>query len=181
MPVIKIENQATSKLPRNALATIDRILTYVPKEHLRGIEKLRLVNTISDPRLAVNKSSALPGLYHPRQANQNAWIEVALDTLLPPSASFLKGLAPRFSFKGNLAAIIFSLVGQNYYFTMRQSVKKNKLESAVRSYTEGLLRQWGEGEHQLRARLFKPLRPFFERWARELKKKQSQAAIKKSS
>jgi hypothetical protein len=179
LAALKIENLTGRTLPRNTLPAIDKILSYVPKEHLRGIEKLKLVGTISDPRLPETQRSTLPGLYHPRQLNQSAWIEVAIETLLPRNGSLFKRIAPRLSFKGNLAAVLYSLVGQHYHFTMRHSVKKNRLEGAVRAYTEGLLKQWGEGEHQLRARIFKPLRPFFEKWAKDLKKKES-AARKKS-
>ncbi len=175
MAGLKIENLTNSTLPKNTLSTVEKILSYVPKEHMRGISRLRLVNTISDPRLPESQRSTLPGLYHPRQLNQPAWIEVAVDTLLPPSASFFKRIAPRLSFKGNLAAVLFSLVGQHYHLTMKHSVNKKRLESGVRAYTEGLLKQWGEGEHQLRARIFKPLRPVFEKWARQLKKKEASA------
>lgn len=175
MAALKIENLATSPLPGHTLQTIEKILSYVPKEHLRGISRLRLVNTINDPRLPESQRSTLPGLYHQKQMNQPAWIEVAIDTLLPPSAPFFKRIAPRLSFKGNLAAVLFSLIGQHYHLTMKHSVNKKRLESAVRAYTEGLLKQWGAGEHQLRARIFKPLQPVFERWARKLRKKEAAA------
>lgn len=173
MAALKIENLSGRSLPRKTLSAIDKILSYVPKEHLLGIERLKLVDTITDPRLPEAQRAALPGLYHPRQLNQPAWIEVAIDTLLPQKGSFFKRIAPRLSFKGNLAAVLYSLVGQHYYFTKRHSVKKTQLEGSVRAYTEGLLKKWGEGEHQTRARLFKPLRPFFEKWAKDLKRKES--------
>ena len=170
---IKIENLSSAKLPRQTLSQVQKILDSLPAEHLRGIDRLRLVDSISDPRLqrAPQRPNALPGLYHPRQGTQPAWLEVSVDALLPRTKPFFKRLLPRLSFKGNLAAIIFSLVGQHYYLTLRHSVKKNQLETAVRAYTEKHLRLWSEGEHTWRARIFKPLQPTLERWARTLQRR----------
>lgn len=168
---IKIENQSSAKLPRQTEGHIDKLLNSLPREHLRGIDRVRLVDAINDPRLRVPQKTALPGLYHPRQGTQPAWLEVAIDALLPRSSPFYKRLMPRLSFKGNLAAIIFSLAGQHYYMTLRHSVKKGQLETAVRTYTEKHLGAWGEGQNTLRARLFKPLQPTMERWARALQRR----------
>lgn len=168
---IKIENFSSSKLPRHTEARIEKILESLPREHLRGIERLRLVDTIADPRLRLPQGNGLPGLYHPRQGTQQAWLEVSVSALLPSSKPFFKRILPRLSLKGNLAAIIFSLVGQHYYLTLRHSVKKSQLEPAVRAYTEKHLRIWNEREHSFRARFFKPLQPTLERWARSLQRR----------
>ncbi|HVF50544.1 MAG TPA: hypothetical protein VNA19_10690 [Pyrinomonadaceae bacterium] len=168
---IKIENLSHAKLPRRTEAQIEKILETIPREHTRGIDRLRLVETINDPRLKIVQKTALPGLYHPRQGTQQAWLEISTDALLPRAKPLHKRLLPRLSFKGNLAAIIFSLVGQHYYLTLRHSVKKGQLESSVRAYTERHLRLWSEREHTLRARLFKPFQPTLERWARSLQRR----------
>jgi hypothetical protein len=78
---------------------------------------------------------------------------------------------PRLSFKGNLAAVIFSLTGQHYYLTLRHSIKKGQLETAVRTYTEKQLRRWQEQQHSFRAKLFKPLQPTLERWGKALQRR----------
>src|ERR1051326_3550539 len=76
---IKIENQYEGTLPRNALANVENALTSVPREHLRGVERLRLVNTVTEPRaLMAAKGQELPGLYHPRQGVKGAWFEIAV-------------------------------------------------------------------------------------------------------
>ncbi|HEV2916097.1 MAG TPA: hypothetical protein VGX92_22645 [Pyrinomonadaceae bacterium] len=170
----KIEDHTSGKLPRQTQSHIEAILDSLPREHLRGLERLRMVDRIADPRLksALKAGAAdLPGLYHPRQGKQGAWLEVALETILPRSKPFLKRLMPRLSFKGNLAAVIFSLVGQHYYLTLRHSIKRGQLETAVRTYTEKQLRRWQEQQHSFRARLFKPLQPTLERWGRALQKR----------
>ena len=167
---IKIENTSTAPLPRNVLAQIEKIIETLPREHLRGIERLRLVDTIADPRFRLQQSSQLPGLYHPRQGLQGAWLEVSMSALLPRSKPFFKRLLPRLSLKGNLAAVIFSLAGQHYYLTLRHSVKKGQIEPLVRAYTEKHLKLWSESEHGWRTRLFKPLQPTFERWAKSLQR-----------
>lgn len=98
---VKIENQYTGKLPRNTLTNVERALASVPREHLRGIERLRLVSVITEPRARMAaKGTDLPGLYHPRQGNQGAWFEVALTPLTSANKPFHKRIIPRLSFKG---------------------------------------------------------------------------------
>src|SRR5438128_7548314 len=99
--------------------------------------------------------------------------------LLPGNKPVHKRLVPRLSFKGNLTATLFSLFGQHYHLTLRHSLKKTQLEPAVRIYTEKQLKLWNEKKHSWRARLFKPLQPTFERWAKGLQKRA--AAEKKKS
>jgi hypothetical protein len=176
---IKIEKQTSAKLPRQTEARLQKMLDFLPREHVRGIDRLRLVDIISDPRVRLPQASQLPGLYHPRQGTQPAWLEIAVDRLLPSQKPFHKRLLPRLSFNNNLAAVVFSLIAQHYHLTLRHSLKKGQLEPAIRAYTEKYLRAWGEREHTLRAKLFKPLQPAFERWARSLQKRA--AAEKKKS
>src|SRR5258708_30955657 len=119
---VKIENQYEGKLPRNTLKNIESALASVPREHLRGIERLRLVSVITEPRARVAaKGTDLPGLYHPRQGNQGAWFEVALIPLTSANKPFRKRIIPRLSFNGNLSALIFFLISQHYHLTFRPS------------------------------------------------------------
>lgn len=172
---IKIENlSARSKLPKKTLQTIDNLLASIPREHLRGIERIRLVDSIKDPRtrnLQKLPQQKLPGLYYPKQGSKPAWIEIALDALLPSEGPFHKRILPRLSFKANVAAVIFSLVGQHHFMTLRHSIRKGQLESFIRDYTEKQLKKWNEKEHGLRARIFKPIQPTLERWARSLQRR----------
>src|SRR3954464_13874042 len=110
---IKIENQYEGKLPRNTIQNIESALETVPREHLRGIERVRLVKVITEPRARVAANlSDLPGLYHPRQGNQGAWLELAVTPLIQANKPFHKRIIPRLTFKGNLVAVVFSLIGQ---------------------------------------------------------------------
>lgn len=169
---IKIDNLSNRQpLPGTLTETINRIVDAAPREHLRGLERIRLVDIINDPRLRAGQTANLPGLYHPRQGSQPAWLEVALDVLMPQSIPFYKRWMSRLSLKTNLAAVIFSLIGQHYLLTLRHSVKKGQFEQSVRVYTEKQMKRWNENEHTFRARLFKPLQPTLERWARSLQKR----------
>lgn len=171
---IKIENHATITLPKKTHSWAEGIINSLPREHLRGVDKIRLVDVISDPRLkALNQRSELPGIYHPRQGAQSAWLEVAVGVLLPSKPPFYKRLMPRLSFKGNLAAVIFSLVGQHYYLTLRHSIKKGQIEVGVKNYAEKHLRLWHQQQQGFRYRLFKPFQPTFEKWGRSLQKRVS--------
>lgn len=177
---IRTENQATFDLPKGTDEHITKVLDFMPMEHLRGLEKIRLVDFINDPRLKnlnVPMKGDLPGLYHPRQGNQAAWMEVSMGALLQPTEGFAKKWMAKTSFKGNLAGLIFSLVGQHYYLTLRHSVKKQSLEPQIRQYAEKNLKTWSEKQSvgSTRAKLFKPFRPMIERWAKWLNKKAAQA------
>lgn len=169
---IKIENQSSTALPTKTERWITDIVNSLSREHLRGVDRIRLVDVITDPRLrAFNQRTELPGLYHPKQGTQSAWLEIAVGVLLSSNSSFFKRLTPRVSFKGNLAAVIFSLIGQHYYLTLRHSVKKSQVEASVKSYTEKQLRLWHEKQGGFRAKLFKPFQPTLEKWGRSLRKR----------
>ena len=177
---IRIENQYEGKLPKNAIETVEDAFNSLPREHTRGIDRIRLVDYISDPRIRGNfQARELPGLYHPKQGPQAPWLEVAVGVLLPTDKPVHKRIVPRMSFKSNLVALVFSLVAQHYHMTLRHSMKKTQYEPAIRAYTEKQLKLWNEKKHSFRARLFKPLQPTFERWAKSLQKRA--AAEKKKS
>ena len=169
---IKVENQVERKLPPGTITLIEEAFDSLPREHSRGLERIRLVEFIVEPRLkGLMQATELPGLYHPRQGPKGAWLEIALGVLLPANKPVHKRLIPRLSFKGNIAATLFSLVGQHYHFTLTHSLKKSQLEPAVRAYTEKHLKSWNEKKHTFRARLFKPIQPTLERWAKGLQKR----------
>lgn len=180
---LKIENQATFDLPKGTDEHIYKVLDYLPTEHIRGLEKVKLVDYINDPRIQkmdIPVKGDLPGLYHPKLQNQNAFMEISMGALLQPTEGFAKRWMAKQSFKGNIAGLIFSLVGQHYYLTLRHSVKKQNLEPQIRQYAEKNLRSWSEQQNtnSFRAKLFKPLRPYIERWAKWLNKKAADAQKK---
>ncbi len=177
---LKIENQTSIDLPKGAEENIRKILAYLPNEHQRGIEKIRLVDFINNPQLKnspVPIKGDLPGLYHPKMQNKNAWLEVSIGALLQPTENFGKRWMAKSAFKTNLAGLIFSLVGQHYYLTLRHSVKRESLEPQIRQYAQKNLKTWSEkqSENSKRAKFFKPLRPYMERWAKWLNKKAAKA------
>lgn len=177
---IKIDNQSSLDLPKGAEDHIRKALKFLPIEHLRGLERVKLVDFINDPRLKnVNMPvpGDLPGLYHPKAGTQNAFLEISMGALLQPTEGFAKRWMAKTSFKSNLAGLLFSLVAQHYYFTLRHSVKRQNMESQVRQYTEKNLRAWSEEQNKnsFRAKLFKPIRPFVERWAKWLNKRAAAA------
>ncbi len=180
---VRVENQASFVLPKNAEENIQKVLDFLPTEHIRGLDKIKLVDFINDPRLKnldTPMKGDLPGLYHPKQGNQSAWLEVSMGALLQPTESFAKRWMAKTSFKSNVAGLIFMLVGQHYYLTLRHSVKKQNLEPQIRQYSEKNLRAWGEKQNEgsFRAKLFKPIRPVIERWAKWLNKKAAAAQKK---
>src|ERR1043166_1243155 len=156
---IKIENQYEGKLPRNTLANIESALASVPREHLRGHERVRLVDGITEPRARMAaKGTDLPGLYHPRQGNQGPWFEIAITPLAQSNKPFHKRIIPRLSFKGNLVAVLFSLVGQHYYLTLRHSVKRGAIEASVRAYVEKQLKEWNEKQNKKKTQRYKNIK-----------------------
>ena len=180
---LKIENQSTIALPKDTEKNIRKIFAHLPTEHQRGLERIRLVDFINNPQLKnspVPIKGDLPGLYHPKIQNKNAWLEISVGALLQPTENFGKRWMAKTSFKSNLAGLIFSLVGQHYYLTLRHSVKRGNLEPQIRQYAQKNLKDWSEKQtaNSRRAKLFKPLRPYMERWAKWLNKKAANAQKK---
>lgn len=173
---IRIENAASFDLPKGYETAIQNVIDFLPVEQYRGVERIKLVDFINDPRLKnldTPLPGDLPGLYHPRVQNQAPWFELSMGALLQPTEGFMKKFMAKSGFKGNIAGLIFSLVGQHYYLTLRHSVKKTGLEPQIRQYAEKNLKAWSEkqSEGSWRAKLFKPFRPTLERWAKWLNKK----------
>jgi len=180
---LRIENQSTIALPKGTENHIQKVLDYLPVEHIRGLDRVKLVDFINDPRLKnldTPIKGDLPGLYHPKVGNQNAWMELSMGALLQPTEGFAKKFMAKQGFKGNVAGLIFSLVGQHYFLTYKHSVKKQSLEPQIRQYAEKNLRSWSELQQQgsVRAKIFKPFRPILERWAKWLNKKAAEAQKK---
>ena len=181
---LKIENQVTFELPKNFEEEIYKALDFLPTEHTRGLEKIKLVDYINNPQLQkmdIPIKGDLPGLYHPKMGTKNAFIEISMGAILQPTEGFSKRWMAKQSFKGNLAGLLFSLVGQHYYLTLRHSVKRQSLEPQIKQYAEKNLKAWGvknQNPNSFRAKLFKPLRPYIERWAKWLNKKAAAAQKK---
>jgi hypothetical protein len=179
---LKIENQSSIELPKDTEETVGKILKNIPSEHMRGLEKVRFVDFIKHPQMKNTPAikGDLPGLYHPRMGTKGAWMEISAGALLKPTESFANRWMAKSGFKGNLAGLLFSLVGQHYYLTLRHSVKKTNLEPQIRQYAERNLRAWSQkqSDSSRRAKFFKPLRPYIERWAKWLNKRAATAKKK---
>lgn len=178
---LKIENASSIALPKKAEENIRNVIAFLPNEQLRGIEKIKLVDFIKHPQMKeMNIKGDLPGLYHPKMQNKNPWLEVAVGALLQPTEGFAKRWMAKSAFKTNIAGLIFSLVGQHYYLTLRHSVKKTNLEPQIRQYAQKNLKDWSERQNanSKRAKYFKPFQPYVERWAKWLNKKASDAQKK---
>jgi hypothetical protein len=172
---IKVENQATIKVPKKTDDVIQSVFDTIPREHLRGLNRVVLVDRIiPEGRLPRQGGgidvSELPGLYHPKQGTMQPWCEIALGKLLT-GEGFFQRMAARLNFKPNLAYLVFSLQAQHYYLTLSHGIKKNQYESAIRTYIEKYHAIWREQQAGWRASLFKPLRPYLDKWAKKLRKR----------
>ncbi|MEW6129199.1 MAG: hypothetical protein AB1757_19320 [Acidobacteriota bacterium] len=169
---VKIEHKSvvdTVKLQEK----VERSLTLIPSEHLRGLNKIVFVDSINEPRIAAEQRANLPALYHPRMGGQMAWAEIAMD-VVKPKKKFPQNLLVGLTLKSNLAQVVFSLVAQHYYLTLAKGIKKTQLELACRSYTEKMFEKWRETEGGWRVKLLKPFKPWLDRFAKNLAKKYRQ-------
>ncbi len=171
--MMKIENRATVNLNYQKLTEhLRSVLETVPREHLRGVSKLVLVDYITDSRLDPQMRRELPGLYHPRMpGSPQAWLEIALKPLTP-EGSLWKRLSARLALRANITATLLSLIAQHYYLTLSHGVRKEQYEHAVRSYVDRQLSLYARTRKGFRAWLVRPLLPWLERLARWLQKKQ---------
>ncbi len=172
---LRIENQASFDLPKNWEGTIRNILDFIPLDQQRGIERIKIVDFIKPPQIKTETpiKGDLPGLYHPKAGTQNPYLEISAGALLQPTEGFAKKMMAKSQFKNNLAGMLFSLVGQHYFFTIRQSVNKKNLEPQIRQYATKNIKEWSEKQNanSKRAKFFKPFQPFIEKWAKWLNKK----------
>jgi hypothetical protein len=174
---VKIEiasTNGTKDLNRN----VERVLEVVPQEHLRGLSKIVLVDTIMEPRLSAAQRSTLPALYHPKMGGQSAWAEVSM-SVLAPKEKFPKRLLTKLALKSNLAQVVLSLVAQHYQLTLSKGVKKTLLEPAIKSYVERHFEKWRERQGGLRVRLLKPFKPQLDKLAKRLAKRYKAELAKK--
>ncbi len=157
---------------------IEKVLEVVPQEHLRGLSKIVVVDTITEPRLSATQRATLPALYHPKMAGQTAWGEISL-SVLAPKEKFPKRLLTKLALNSSLAQVVLSLIAQHYQLTLSKGVKKALLEPAIKSYVERHFERWREKEGGLRVRLLKPFKPQLDRLARKLAKKYKSELAKK--
>ncbi|MDT7542851.1 MAG: hypothetical protein QOE33_2755 [Acidobacteriota bacterium] len=175
---IKVENQSGIKLPRNFTTQVERILEILPREHTIGLERIIFIDVITQPQMRNRLNVKLPGLYYPKQATKPAFIEISTQQLAGTNEPFHKRIILRLSFKNNLAGLLISLVGQHYYSTLRHSIKRGQMEPAIRGYSEKYIRLWSQHEHRLRAKIFKPLEPTLDRWARKMRNAVAKQRVK---
>lgn len=170
---IKIDNRTTIKIPAQTEQIINSALDVIPREHMRGLHRVVLVDFISpqQQRLQIPNAGALPGMYHPRVGTEQPFFEIALGVLLPSSKGFFQKFAARLNYKVNLIGLIHSLQAQHYHLTLSHGVKKNQYEKVVRGYMEKYFEVWRERNGGRRAKLFKPFKPLIERWSKKLKKR----------
>ena len=159
---------------------VERILSVVPAEHLRGLTKIVFVDQITEPRLSAAQRANLPALYHPKMPGQMAWAEVAT-TVLSPKRKFPQNLLAKLAIKSNLAQIILSLIAQHYYLTLSKGIKKNQLETACRLYVEKHFEKWRDQEGGLRVKLLKPFKPRLDKMARRLAKRYKEEMDRKQA
>jgi len=176
---MNVKVEVTASRPVKGLSErIERVLNVVPAEHLRGLSKIVVVDTITEPRLSPTQRATLPGLYHPKMGSQSAWAEVSLGVLVPQE-KFPKRLLTRLALKSNLAQVVLSLAAQHYQLTLSKGIKKGLLEPAIKSYVERHFEKWREREGGLRVKLLKPFKPQLDKFARKLAKKYKQEMSKK--
>ena len=182
---IKIDNKASINPPSSTETIIQSALDVIPREHLRGLNRVVLVDYIApqQQRLQIPNANDLPGIYHPKVGNDQPFFEIALGVLLPSSKGFFQKLAARLNYKINLIGLIHSLQAQHYHLTLSHGIKKHQYEKAVRSYMEKYFEVWRERNGGWRAKLFRPIKPWLEKWSKKLKKRYEaeQRAVKKPS
>lgn len=169
---VKIDNRASIKAPANTSEIIQKAFDVIPLEHLRGLNKVILVDFISPhQRIQIPNIQELPGLYHPKVGTDQPYFEIALGVLVPAKDSFFKKFAAKLNYKANLTGLIFSLQAQHYQLNLGHGIKKHQFENAVKNYMDKYFVIWRERNGGWRAKAFKPLQPYIERWSKKLKQK----------
>jgi hypothetical protein len=179
---IKVENRATVRV-KELEAQVQRVVECVPIEHLRGFSRVVFVDRIEDPRLEKSLTDTLPLLYHPRMpGTTSAFGEIALAILEQRDAAWIRRLAARAQMRVQIAQCVLALLAQHYMVTV-SSRKKNGggIERAAREYVEKYFTVWRDRQGGLRAKLFRPLVPYLERWQKSARKHYAEQARKKAA
>lgn len=178
---IKVENRSSMAV-KDLEVQIQNAVDCLPAEHLRGFGRILVVDTIRDPRLAVEQTQNLPALYHPRiPGTPAAFGEIALTVLLP-KATFFKRMAARAQFRASLAVAVFSLAAQHYLVTISSRKKKGGgIERVAREYVDRYFKIWRDRQGGVRARLFRPLIPYLERWQKSVRRRYAEEARKRAA
>lgn len=176
---VKVEVKSATEI-KNLQGNVEKVLTVVPQEHLRGFTKIVFADFVAEPRLSALQRTTLPALYHPKMMGQMAWAEVAL-SVIAPKKKFPQNLLTKLSLKSTLAQVVLSLVAQHYYMTLSKGIKKNQLETACRVYVEKHFEKWREQQGGLRVRLLKPFKPQLDKMARKLARKYKEELQRKQA
>src|SRR5215211_6190137 len=100
---VKVEILSSTSI-KNLQVNVERALSVVPQEHLRGFTKIVFADFINEPRLSAVQRASLPALYHPKLPGQMAWAEVAL-SVLAPKKKFPQSLLTRLGLKSSIAQV----------------------------------------------------------------------------
>jgi hypothetical protein len=179
---IKVENHATVSV-KQLEEHVQRVVECVPIEHLRGFSRVVFVDRIDDPRLDKSLTETLPLLYHPKlPGTTSAFGEIALASLKQRDASFLKRLAARAQMRAQITQCVLALLAQHYLITVSSRKKKGGgMERAAREYVEKYAKVWRDRQGGFRAKLFRPLIPYLERWQKSARKYYAEQARKKAA
>lgn len=180
---IKVENRSSIPVA-DIEGQIAAAFDCVPVEHLRGFGRVLVVDRVEDPRLPKAQAEGLPVLYHPRMpGSASAFGEIALAVLLPADAPWWKRRMARAQLRAMIAQSVISLAAQHYIITLQTRMKKKGpgVERALREYVERYFVVWRDRQTGLRARLFRPLVPYLERWQKSARRYQAEQARKKAA
>lgn len=178
---IKVEHQSSIEV-KDLESQVQAAIECLPIEHLRGFSRIRFVDRIEDSRLPQDLLKGLPALYRPKQpGHASAFGDVALMVLQPQDLNWFKRLAAKAQLKALIAQSVMSLVAQHYLVTVSSKKKKGpEIERAVREYVERYFKVWRGRQSGWRARLFRPLVPYLEKWQKSARKYQLEQARKKA-
>ena len=128
---------------------INKLLRIIPQEHMVGLEKIILVDEITDKREA-----DIGGIYTKNNINHLGIIKLSMNVIFKgmPKILFFFPFIPDFS----LADVLYHEIGHHYQKSLTHGIKKKSQEPFAEKYKKDMLKKsfWGW-------RFFlKPLAPF---------------------
>ena len=180
---IKIENRSSIAV-KDLESQIQSAADVVPVEHWRNFSRIVVVDRIENPRLTKEQTANLPVLYHPKMPGAgSAFGEIALAVLLPADATWWRRRMAKAQLKAMIAQSVISIAAQHYIVTLQSRMKKKGpgVEKALREYVERYFVVWRDRQSGLRARLFRPLVPYLEKWQKSARRYQMEKARKKAA
>ena len=141
----RLENKITGHITKKR---IKKLISIIPKEHLIGLEKIIIVNHITD-----KKKREVGGIYKQKYNGHSCSIQLGIESIykgMPNVLFFFPFIATPL-----LADVLYHEIGHHYHVSFGHGIKNKKQEKLVEDYSKKMMNK----KFRWWLKLFSPLSP----------------------